>query len=675
MDEITDYAERADYIDTVSRHIQPGTIIAGRYEVIRLLGEGAGGAVFKCRDREIGGLSVALKIIHPSIMSSGRTRARIAREVRLALRINHDHVARFYDFEPYAEFCAIIMEYVDGGSLREMIDSRSLGPASTRRLLGQIVTGLKAIHDHGIVHRDLKPENILVTPDGMVKIVDFGVAHGGAATTPVPEFGQEILRAKSTTITLPGELIGTLPYLAPEYIVDGRITPQADIYALGAITYEMLTGQLFPEFDSFFSLLKMKVTEDLPPPITIDPTCPLDLNEFCVKALQRDPAHRFQSADECLALLRQVSATLRDAPLRLNTGGQEPPTGIAKVIFSIFCGLAEFRAYMQRPRYNSAFGKPGGLAYVLERVLIRALQFGVVAGIIVAVWMTTTGRKAAIPTTSYSARHHNSQSAPAQEQGFIARASTAMRNAFSFASSSSSSSVSNNARGTGGGPTLGGMGVRAVPPTPTPTTWERMKSWVRGQNDEKKEDAHAPVKLSPESNAIGTETLAENSSESSLGDLIIREAGPQNCMSLNLVPFRAAVAQSLGDLYRVTIAILGQSTWMPSADSKEVLRLYEKKARRSLRVIRSAESVLPAQALQCQESSPCRSKPLRSKARAIFRAGEKLAFYAAEGRKALAQNDIEGYKATRNYSERSKRLIARLRRSEQELPGETWECE
>jgi len=202
-------------------------IVAGRYEVERPLGHGAMAVVDLARDRELG-RPVALKRLAENLARDDEIRPRFLREARLAARLSHPNVVRVYDVGESDGRPFIAMEHVDGESLAELLARRGRLPAGEAAALGvQAARALAAAHDAGLVHRDVKPHNLLLGRDGTLKLGDFGIAFG----------------LEGTKLTVAGTVLGTAAYLAPEQARGERVTSAADVYALGVVLVELLTGQ------------------------------------------------------------------------------------------------------------------------------------------------------------------------------------------------------------------------------------------------------------------------------------------------------------------------------------------------------------------------------------------------------------------------------------------------
>jgi len=262
--------------------LQPGTVIAGRYEVVKCLGAGSMGLVYACRHRELSGHLVAVKVLFPEVAQDRVAAARFRNEIFASYGVSHPNVVRAYEYIRDGDLVAYTMEFVGGGDLADKLNSNGkLMPINEIvRLLIQMCGGVQAIHDAGIVHRDLKPENILLTSDGQVKIADFGIARTG----------------HGPKLTEHGGVVGTIHYVSPEYILNSHVDWRSDIYALGILAYEMFTGDSPFQGDSVYATMTKRLKFDPPPPSSIRSECPKELDHVVLKALVREPEARYQAA-------------------------------------------------------------------------------------------------------------------------------------------------------------------------------------------------------------------------------------------------------------------------------------------------------------------------------------------------------------------------------------------
>jgi len=269
------------------------TLAAGRYRVERELGHGGMASVYLAHDEELG-RPVAVKVLPEHLAVDDAFRARFVREARLAGRLSHPNIVRVFDAgdddgRPY-----IVMEYVPGASLA---DAAPLPAGEVVDLGVQACAGLQHAHDAGLVHRDVKPANLLVRDDGVLKIADFGIARA----------------AESTRHTEAGTLLGTAAYLAPEQIAGSDATPASDIYSLGAVLYELLTGQPPYTFSSLAELAAKQSDGMIEPVADGEPSVPHEVEAAVMHSLARDPSFRPGSAAE---LAQELGAGGYDQPTR-----------------------------------------------------------------------------------------------------------------------------------------------------------------------------------------------------------------------------------------------------------------------------------------------------------------------------------------------------------------------
>ncbi len=252
-----------------------------RYEVLGELGRGGMGIVYRARDRETDEV-VALKVIHPQIAADPAIVERFKNELRLARKITHKNVCRMYELLRFEQTVVIAMEYVEGESLRAVLDR--FGGVPLRRGLewaGQMCAALAEAHGQGVIHRDLKPENILIDRLGQAKVMDFGIA-----------------RSVESKATGTGGVIGTPAYMSPEQAEGKPLDARSDIYALGLMLYEMFTGRRTFEAETPAAIVHKHVYDTPPAPRSVEPLLPEFLEQAIVKCLEKKPEKRFQMIGE-----------------------------------------------------------------------------------------------------------------------------------------------------------------------------------------------------------------------------------------------------------------------------------------------------------------------------------------------------------------------------------------
>jgi tetratricopeptide (TPR) repeat protein/predicted Ser/Thr protein kinase len=259
-----------------------GTLLAERYEILSLLGQGGMGAVYKARDTELERM-VALKLIRPDLASNPEILRRFKQELILAREVTHRNVIRIFDLGQTKGFKFITMEYVEGRDLRALLRERGKLPADEAvEIVSQVCSALETAHAAGVVHRDLKPQNIMQDAKGRIFVMDFGIAH--SLETP--------------GMTQTGALMGTPEYMSPEQARGMKVDARSDLFAFGIIFYELLTGISPFKAESALATLLKRTQERAKPPAEIDPAIPKTLSDVVMKCLEIQLPDRYQSAKE-----------------------------------------------------------------------------------------------------------------------------------------------------------------------------------------------------------------------------------------------------------------------------------------------------------------------------------------------------------------------------------------
>ena len=284
---------------TGSVKLEKGTIFASRYEVTGLLDKGGMGAVYLARDRQLDEM-VAVKVLRPDVLKLDPTLLdRFKQELKLARKITHRNVLRTHDFAEADGTPYISMEYIEGVTLKELIQSKGALPVGVGlRIAKQMCQGLDAAHRQGVIHRDIKPQNMLILPEtGELKIMDFGIAKG-------PE-----VKAGSGGLTTDGTVMGTPDYMAPEQAQGHAVDFRTDIYALGVVLFEVFTGSLPFKADNPMATVLAHIQTPPPRPRSRNPRLPEALETLILRCLEKDPAARYGKVADVLRDLTAVSAT------------------------------------------------------------------------------------------------------------------------------------------------------------------------------------------------------------------------------------------------------------------------------------------------------------------------------------------------------------------------------
>ncbi len=268
--------------------LQIGTVLGSRYEILELLGEGGMGAVYKAADREVDRI-VALKVIRPEMASNPEILARFKQELLLSSKVTHRNVIRIYDLGEAQGMKFITMEYLEGENLHQILKQRNkLEVGEAVDIMEQVASGLAAAHREGIIHRDLKPANIMRDKSGRVVLMDFGLAR----------------TFSGDGMTNTGVMLGTVEYMSPEQAQGMDVKASSDIFTVGLILYELLAGVAPFYAESVIASLLMRTQQRAVPLADIDKNIPGTLSNIVAKCLEKDPANRYQNAEELDADLR-----------------------------------------------------------------------------------------------------------------------------------------------------------------------------------------------------------------------------------------------------------------------------------------------------------------------------------------------------------------------------------
>lgn len=277
-----------------------GILIDGRYRVNARLARGGMASVYRALDERLD-RPVAVKVMHPHLAESPQFNARFGREARAAARISHPGVVPVYDQGEVNGQGYLVMELIDGSSLRKVLAKHSpLDLETALSYCSQMLTAVAAAHSVGVIHRDLKPENVLITRGGAVKVVDFGLARA----------------LTDTSMSTTGSILGTVAYLAPEVAQSGVADQRTDLYAIGLILFEMLTGQLPWPDEAPLQSAYWRVHNDLPAPSTLVPWLPTEVDDLVFALCARDPQDRPSDAESALSLVAKVQRALPQSLLQ-----------------------------------------------------------------------------------------------------------------------------------------------------------------------------------------------------------------------------------------------------------------------------------------------------------------------------------------------------------------------
>jgi TolB-like protein/Tfp pilus assembly protein PilF/predicted Ser/Thr protein kinase len=270
------------------RVLAPGTRIS-HYEILEKIGEGGMGAVYKALDTKLN-RNVALKFLPARLLCDGDAKARFEHEAKAASALNHPNVATIYELDEEEGRCFISMEYLEGGSLKDLMNAKELSIGDILDLALQVCEGLRTAHESGAVHRDIKPDNIMLTKKGQAKITDFGLAR----LRGVPGLTKE------------GTTLGTLPYMSPEQVQGKSVDHRSDIFSFGVVLYEMLTGQQPFKGDNEAAVIHSILARDPVPVVSSRGQIPREMEGVIARALVKEVDSRYRTAEDMLTDLRRV---------------------------------------------------------------------------------------------------------------------------------------------------------------------------------------------------------------------------------------------------------------------------------------------------------------------------------------------------------------------------------
>ena len=317
--------------------IQIGKIFAGRYRIVKQIGRGGMADVYLAKDLILDGEEVAVKVLRTNYQTDPIAVARFQREARAMADLDHPHIVRITDIGEEDGQQYLAMEYVAGLDLKRYIKEHyPLSNEEAVRIMGQILLAMRLAHARGIVHRDLKPQNILLTPDGTAKVTDFGIAVAFA----------------ETSLTQTNSMLGSVHYLSPEQARGSKATFQSDIYAMGIIFYEMLTGHIPYDGDSAVTIALQHFQKPLPSVIAENPSVPQALENVVIKATAKKLSDRYQSVSEMyMDLSTSLSYNRRNEPkLVFDDASKADTKTLPKVPQSTLTSIPKAPAQEERPQ-------------------------------------------------------------------------------------------------------------------------------------------------------------------------------------------------------------------------------------------------------------------------------------------------------------------------------------
>jgi serine/threonine-protein kinase len=285
----------------------------GDYEIVRELGHGGMGQVYLVRNL-ISDRIEAMKVLLPDLAQQGDLANRFMREIKVLASLDHPNIAQLRTAFTAENQLVMIMEYVEGDTLAERLQAGPFSAPDALNYIAQVLTALSYAHGKGVIHRDIKPSNMMLTPKGVVKLMDFGIARS----------------TQDLGMTVTGTTLGSLDYMSPEQVKSEPTDARSDLYSVGVSLYEMVTGHHMFSATSSYSVMEAHVKEIPRPPIEVVPTLPKALSDIIMMAVAKDPGHRFQTADAMRNALSQVggataaAAAVVAAPQAVVTPAPQP---------------------------------------------------------------------------------------------------------------------------------------------------------------------------------------------------------------------------------------------------------------------------------------------------------------------------------------------------------------
>lgn len=366
-----------------------GRMLANRYEILEKIGNGGMATVYKAKCHVLNRF-VAVKVLKEEFITDIEFIKRFKSEAQTAASLTHPNIVSIYDVGNEGDIYYIVMELIQGKTLKEIIvEDGKLSWKWSVNIVIQIASALETAHKNNLIHRDIKPHNIIITEDGMAKVTDFGIAKA----------------VSNSTITAFGTTIGSVHYFSPEHAKGGVTDAKSDIYSLGIVMYEMLTGRVPFDADTPVSVALMQVQEDPIPPIKLNPQIPISVNNIILKAMQKNPEDRYQNATEMLIDLSTALKRPNDDFVKLDKKFDTLQTQKLSTLYDIDGKVLpeedeEDDEEEEQPRKNKK--KKGFIAFMKNHVIfsfvcIGILLFAVALGGTILFMNLTKSKDAQIP--------------------------------------------------------------------------------------------------------------------------------------------------------------------------------------------------------------------------------------------------------------------------------------
>jgi eukaryotic-like serine/threonine-protein kinase len=320
----------------------------GDYEILGVLGTGGMGKVYKVRN-VLSDRIEAMKVLLPNLADQKELADRFLREIKVLASLNHPNIAVLRTALMIENQLVMIMEYVEGTTLAARLDQEAISWRDALNYIDQVLAALSYAHKQNVIHRDIKPANMMLTPGGVIKLMDFGIARPG----------------NDPGLTVTGTTVGSLAYMSPEQVNCEPVDARSDLYSVGVSLYEMVTGQRPFKGDSNFSIMQAQLQQTPRPPIEVKADLPESLNQIILMAMSKEPARRFQSADAFRNALKDVAASLGTkgatvplaAPPQTSAGGHR---GLYITLGALIVFVVLVAAGFSAPRWFKTRANGGG---------------------------------------------------------------------------------------------------------------------------------------------------------------------------------------------------------------------------------------------------------------------------------------------------------------------------
>jgi eukaryotic-like serine/threonine-protein kinase len=360
----------------------------GDYEILGVLGAGGMGKVYKVRN-VISDRVEAMKVLLPNLAGQKELADRFLREIKVLASLNHPNIAALRTALTVDNQLVMIMEYVEGTTLAAHLEGKAISWGDSLNYMDQVLAALSYAHKQNVIHRDIKPANMMLTPSGVIKLMDFGIARSGS------ELG----------LTVTGTTLGSLAYMSPEQVKCEPIDARSDLYSVGISLYEMVTGQKPFKGDSNFAIMQAQLQQIPRPPVELSAGLPPALNQIILMAMSKDPGQRFQSADAFRNALKSVATTL---------GAQGATVPLAATATPRSGTVAAAAPTTQMPPQTNQGGHRG-LYITLGAVIVLVVL--VAAGFSAPRWFKTRANGGASSQTQQSTPAQQVATAPASGAG------------------------------------------------------------------------------------------------------------------------------------------------------------------------------------------------------------------------------------------------------------------